>query len=82
VVGGQYDDDLNQLWLPYYSLVDINFSRKIFRNVEAFFGVQNLLNREFYVQRNPTTVGGPRLVTGGSSTPGTAGEVLPRRTDI
>jgi len=65
VVGGQYDDDLNQLWLPYYSLVDINFSRKIFRNVEAFFGVQNLLNREFYVQRNPTTVGGPRLVTGG-----------------
>jgi hypothetical protein len=33
--------------------------------MEAFFGVQNLLNREFIVQRNPTTVGGPRLVTGG-----------------
>jgi outer membrane receptor protein involved in Fe transport len=45
--------------------VDINFSRKIYRNAELFFGVQNLFNREFYVQRNPTTTGGPRLVTGG-----------------
>jgi outer membrane receptor protein involved in Fe transport len=65
IVGGQYDDDLNTLWLPYYSTVDINFSRKIYRNAELFFGVQNLFNREFYVQRNPTTTGGPRLVTGG-----------------
>jgi len=65
ITGGQYDDDLNTLWLPYYSVVDINVSRKIFRGMEAFFGVQNLLNREFIVQRNPTTVGGPRLVTGG-----------------
>jgi outer membrane receptor protein involved in Fe transport len=65
IVGGQYDDDLNTLWLPYYSLVDINVSRKLFRGIDAFFGVQNLLNREFYVQRAPTTTGGPRLVTGG-----------------
>jgi outer membrane receptor protein involved in Fe transport len=65
VVGGQYDDDLNSLWLPYYSLFDVNVSRKLYRNVDAFFGVQNLFNREFYVQRGPTTVGGPRLVTGG-----------------
>jgi outer membrane receptor protein involved in Fe transport len=65
ITGGQYDDDLNTLWLPYYSTIDFNVSRKVFGGVEAFFGVQNLLNREFYVQRNPTTVGGPRLVTGG-----------------
>jgi outer membrane receptor protein involved in Fe transport len=65
LTGGQYDDDLNTLWLPYYSVVDINVSRKVARGVEAFFGVQNLFNREFYVQRNPTTIGGPRLVTGG-----------------
>jgi outer membrane receptor protein involved in Fe transport len=63
--GGQYDDDLNSLWLPYYNLLDVNVSRRITRGLEAFFGVQNLLNREFYVQRNPTTLGAPRLITGG-----------------
>jgi outer membrane receptor protein involved in Fe transport len=65
LTGGQYDDDLNTLWLPYYNVVDINVSRKLTRGMEAFFGVQNLLNREFYVQRSPTTIGGPRLLTGG-----------------
>lgn len=65
ITGGQFDDDLNSLWLPYYSVVDFNVSRKIVRGLDAFFGVQNLLNREFYVQRGPTTVGAPRLVTGG-----------------
>ena len=65
ITGGQYDDDLNTLWLPYYSTVDFNVSRKLIRGLDAFFGVQNVLNREFYVQRGPTTTGGPRLVTGG-----------------
>jgi outer membrane receptor protein involved in Fe transport len=65
ITGGQYDDDLNNLWLPYYGAVDFNVSRKLTRGLQAFFGVQNLLDREFYVQRNPTTVGAPRLITGG-----------------
>jgi outer membrane receptor protein involved in Fe transport len=65
LVGGQYDDDLNSLWLPYYNTFDFNISRKITRGLEAFFGIQNFTNREFYVQRNPTTTGSPRLVTGG-----------------
>jgi outer membrane receptor protein involved in Fe transport len=65
VVGGQYDDDLNETWLPYYSLMEINASRRITRNVEVFFGIQNLLDRTFYVQRNPTTVGAPRFFSGG-----------------
>ena len=64
-VGGQYDDDRNTLWLPYYASVDINVSRRIGRNLEAFFGVQNLLDREFYVQRVPTTSGAPRFFNGG-----------------
>lgn len=64
-VGGQYDDDLNTLWLPYYSTVDINVSRKISQNLEFFFGVQNLFDRTFYVQRVPTTNGAPRFVSGG-----------------
>jgi len=67
ITGGQYDDDLNTpaFWLPYYNTFDFNVSRKVYRGLEAFFGIQNALNREFYVQRNPTTIGGPRLVTGG-----------------
>jgi outer membrane receptor protein involved in Fe transport len=64
-VGRQYDDDQNLLRLPGYGVVDFSVNRTISRNVEAFFGVQNLLDREFYVQRNPTTLGAPRLVTGG-----------------
>jgi iron complex outermembrane recepter protein len=64
-VGGQWDDDINTLWLPYYASMDFNVSRRIGRNLEAFFGIQNLLDREFYVQRNPTTVGAPRFVSGG-----------------
>jgi outer membrane receptor protein involved in Fe transport len=31
----------------------------------VFFGVQNILDEEVYVQTNPTTVGAPRLVQGG-----------------
>jgi outer membrane receptor protein involved in Fe transport len=65
VTGGQYDDDINHLWLPYYGVVDFNVSRRLTRGLEAFFGVQNVFDREFYVQRAPTTIGGPRLVTGG-----------------
>jgi outer membrane receptor protein involved in Fe transport len=45
--------------------VDFNVSRKLIHGLDAFFGVQNVLNREFYVHRGPTTTGGPRLVTGG-----------------
>ena len=65
ITGGQYDDDLNTLWLPYYNTLDFNVSRKLVHGLDAFFGVQNVLDREFYVQRGPTTTGGPRLVTGG-----------------
>lgn len=64
-VGGQYDNDVNDLWLPYYGTVDISFSKKITRYTEATFGVQNLFDRRFYVQRAPTTLGAPRMVVGG-----------------
>jgi outer membrane receptor protein involved in Fe transport len=65
ITGGQYDDDLNTLWLPYYNVVDINVSRNLTHHLQAFFGVQNLFDRVFYVQRLPTTTGAPVLVTGG-----------------
>jgi iron complex outermembrane receptor protein len=61
----QFEDDLNTLRLPGYGTVDVNVGRRISEDFEVFFGVQNLLDRTFYVQRNPTTIGAPRLITGG-----------------
>ena len=51
--------------LPGFSLLDFTASRSLGRGVDVFFGVQNVLDEEFYVQTNPTTIGAPRLVQGG-----------------
>ena len=51
--------------LPGYTVVDLSASRQIGRSVQAFFGVQNLLNTVYFVQTNPSTIGTPRLVNGG-----------------
>jgi outer membrane receptor protein involved in Fe transport len=61
----QWEDDINTQQLPGYGLVDLSASRRISPQLEAFFDVQNLFNREYYVQRNPTTNGPPRLMTWG-----------------
>ena len=71
--GRQFDDDQNarikpgetEPGLPAYGIVDLSASREIGRNLEVFFGVQNLLDQEYYVQLLPTTIGSPRLVNGG-----------------
>jgi outer membrane receptor protein involved in Fe transport len=71
--GRQFDDDQNvrikpgetEPGLPAYGIVDISASREIGRNLQVFFGVQNLLDQEYYVQLLPTTIGSPRLVNGG-----------------
>lgn len=64
-VGDQFDDDLNTLVLPAYGVVELSVSRAVARNVDLFLTAQNLFDKEYYVQRNPTTVGAPRLVSGG-----------------
>ena len=51
--------------LPGYTLVDLTVSRAFGRNLQAFFGVQNLLDQVYFVQTNPSTIGTPRLVNGG-----------------
>jgi outer membrane receptor protein involved in Fe transport len=71
--GRQFDDDQNarikpgetEPGLPAYGLVDLSASRDIGRNLQVFFGVQNLFDQEYYVQLLPTTIGSPRLVNGG-----------------
>jgi len=51
--------------LPGYTMVDITASRTVVRNFDVFFGVQNLLNKEYFVATLPDTIGTPRLVNGG-----------------
>ncbi|HYM24893.1 MAG TPA: TonB-dependent receptor [Vicinamibacterales bacterium] len=51
--------------LPGYTVSDLSVSRNIGRNLQAFFGVQNLFNTLYFVQTNPSTIGTPRLVNGG-----------------
>jgi iron complex outermembrane receptor protein len=71
--GRQFDDDLNarvkpgesEPGLPPYGVVELSASREITRNVDLFFGVQNLFDTEYFVGLSPTTIGTPRLVNGG-----------------
>jgi outer membrane receptor protein involved in Fe transport len=73
VVGRQFDDDLNVRavpgiaapGLPGYGVASFTASRAVSRGVEAFVGVQNLFDREYFVGTLPTTIGSPRLVSGG-----------------
>jgi outer membrane receptor protein involved in Fe transport len=51
--------------LPGYTVVDLSVSRNLGRNIQAFFGVQNLADKVYFVQTNPSTIGTPRLVNGG-----------------
>jgi outer membrane receptor protein involved in Fe transport len=66
-VGAQYDDDRNTISrrLPGYAVVDLALARNLQRNVELFFSVQNLLDKEYLVGTLPTTIGTPRLISGG-----------------
>jgi len=72
-MGRQFDDDLNAravpgnttAGLPKYAVVSLSLSRAIGQRLNAFIGVQNLFDRAYIVGTLPTTVGSPRLVTGG-----------------
>ncbi len=72
-IGRQFDDEANvatvpgetKPGLPGYATLDITASRTINRNLDVFFGVQNLTDTEYIVQTAPTTIGAPRLVNGG-----------------
>jgi len=51
--------------LPAYGTFDFNASHTFNRNLEVFFGAQNLFDKEYYVGTNPTTIGSPRLMNVG-----------------
>jgi outer membrane receptor protein involved in Fe transport len=51
--------------LPGYTAVDLVASRDLGPRFQLFIGAQNLTNKVFFVQTNPSTVGAPRLINGG-----------------
>ena len=74
-VGLQFDtgDDTNAravpgysyTGLPSYTVSELTITRGLGRNVDVFFGAQNLFNQQYIVATLPTTIGSPRLVNGG-----------------
>jgi outer membrane receptor protein involved in Fe transport len=73
LIGRQFDDDQNvrvvpgqaEPGLPGFVLADFMVSRTLHRNLDVFFGVQNLFDEQYFVGTLPTTIGSPRLVNGG-----------------
>ncbi|MFN7982093.1 MAG: TonB-dependent receptor [Vicinamibacterales bacterium] len=51
--------------LPGYTAADLVVSRDLNQRFQLFFGAQNIANKVFFVQTNPSTVGAPRLVNFG-----------------
>jgi iron complex outermembrane receptor protein len=51
--------------LPGYTSLDLTVLRDVGRNLQVFFGAQNLLDQVYFVQTNPSTIGTPRLMNVG-----------------
>jgi outer membrane receptor protein involved in Fe transport len=71
-VGHQFDDDQNvkaktgeEPGMPAYGVVDLSALRALGRNLDVFFTVQNMFDKEYWVQLQPTTIAAPRLVNVG-----------------
>jgi iron complex outermembrane receptor protein len=64
-IGAQFDDDLNTRLMPAYGTADLTASRAVVKNFDVFFGIQNLFNKTYVVATLPTTIGSPRLYSGG-----------------
>jgi outer membrane receptor protein involved in Fe transport len=59
-----YDTDITA-GLPGYTTVDLLASRDLGQRLQVFVGAQNITNKVFFVQTNPSTIGAPRLVNVG-----------------
>lgn len=61
--GSQFDDDLNELELTSFAVVDAMISRSVGRLAQAFVAVENLFDEEYDTGRTPLrTIGWPRSV--------------------
>jgi len=62
----QFDDDLNQLLLEKYGVVDLSASQQVAGGVNLFFAVENLFDEDYDTGKTPLrTVGWPRTVRAG-----------------
>ena len=67
-LGGQFEDDRNQLRLGSFAVVDLFLGRELVPGLAAFVSVENLLDREVAVGRTGdglVSIGSPRRVFGG-----------------
>ena len=53
--------------LPGYTSVDLMASRDLGERLQVFFGAQNLSDKVYFVQTNPSTIGTPRMINAGVS---------------
>jgi catecholate siderophore receptor len=51
--------------LPGYATMDLVGSKDLGDRIQVFVGAQNLTNKVYFVQTNPSTIGTPRLVNAG-----------------
>jgi outer membrane receptor protein involved in Fe transport len=58
-------DNVYPAGLPGFTSVDLSASHNFTPTIQAFFGIQNLLNKTYFVQTNPSTIGTPRLANVG-----------------
>jgi len=66
VTGAQFDDDLNELKLNRFAVVDAHASRAVKGGLHVFAAVENLFDSEYDVGRTPVrTIGWPRTVRAG-----------------
>jgi outer membrane receptor protein involved in Fe transport len=62
----QFDDDVNQLRLPGFVVVNAQLARRLAPHVDAFVAVENLLNQRYLVGRSGVdTVGEPLFAYAG-----------------
>ncbi|HET6959310.1 MAG TPA: TonB-dependent receptor [Vicinamibacterales bacterium] len=60
-----YDSNAYPAGLPGFTSVDLSVAHNFTPNIQAFFGMQNMLGKTYFVQTNPSTIGTPRLVNVG-----------------
>ncbi len=66
LVGDAYDDDLNQLLLPAFNLLDLSLRVPLSKKVEAYFAIENVADTEYVVRLTPIeNLGAPRVAHGG-----------------
>lgn len=64
--GDQFEDDLNQLVLPSYTVAGLSIRRSLGRRLDLFLAVENLFDEKVVTGRLPVeALGAPRLVQAG-----------------